>query len=112
MTPATIPTRSYQQRIDSLREANRVRVARSQVRHKLKAGEMTIMQAIKEPCCQTATLYSLLKAQKLWGESKAMKLLTRMANTFNAPIGTTRKVEDLTERQRKALAAALGERVQ
>lgn len=94
----------------NLARATEVRIARSRVRHKLKAGEMTIMQAIEEPCCQTATLYSLLKAQKLWGEAKAMKLLTRMANTFNAPIGTTRKVEDLTDRQRKALAAALGER--
>jgi AMMECR1 domain-containing protein len=96
----------------NLARAHEVRLARSAVRHKLKNGEITVMQAIEEPCCQTATLYSLLKSQKLWGPAKAMKLLTRMANTFNAPIGTTRKVEDLTERQRRALAAALGERVQ
>lgn len=95
---------------ENLARAQEVRAARSAVRHKLKSGEMTLMQAIEEPCCQTATLYSLLKAQKRWGEAKAKKLMTKMANTWNAPIGTTRRVEDLTERQRAALAAALGER--
>jgi hypothetical protein len=110
MTPATIPIRSYQQRMDSLRNANEIRVARSQVRHKLKAGEMTISEAIKEPCCQTATLFSMLKSQKLWGEAKAVKFLSKLANGWNAPIGTTRLIQDLTERQRTALSAALGER--
>jgi hypothetical protein len=90
--------------------ANQIRIDRSKVRHELKAGEITVMQAIEKPCCQTATLFSLLKAQRRCGERTAIDFLGRLGSRWNCPISATRRVCDLTERQRLALAAALGER--
>lgn len=98
------------QYMDALAQANRVRFGRAAIRGKIRRGEITFSQALKEPFCATATIESMLCAQRRWGERTVIKFLTEMANR-GVPIGASRAVRDLTERQVKALVAALGERV-
>lgn len=98
------------QYMDALAQANRVRFGRAAIRGKIRRGEITFSQALKEPFCATATIESMLVSQPLWGSRRAAKFLTRMAYQ-GVLISASREVRDLTERQVKALVAALGERV-
>lgn len=104
--PATIPSRSYQQRLDALQKANEVRTGKSEIKAQLKARTLLPLDALNSEWGGFLKVEELLLAIPKIGRSKARKI---MAEVQVSPL---RKVGSLSERQRKALAAALGERVQ
>jgi hypothetical protein len=101
------PAQALAQRHKALKRANRVRTGRAALKRKLQAREVSILKALSEPCAQSATLYSILQAQYRWGEAKTMKFFSHLANDCGVPIGTTRRIKDLSERQLRALKEEL-----
>jgi hypothetical protein len=99
------------QHLDALKHANEIRVGRSIVKRKLRNREITLSEALREPCCATATIYSMLCAQRGWGDVRAHGFLSKLANHYAVPVGASRTVKELTGRQLATLSAALGERV-
>lgn len=90
-----------QQSLDALARANETRFARVEVKRKLHDGEMLIGDALEEPCCQSARVWTLICAHYGVGDAKATKLLARLH------IGPGRRVRDLTDRQRQLVVAAV-----
>jgi hypothetical protein len=89
----------------ALAHANEIRLARAQAKRDIKAGELSIPEALEMDCVQSMTLFALLQAQMSWGSAgtyrsegiKAKRLLSVLG------ISQSRIVRDLTERQREAL---------
>jgi hypothetical protein len=92
-------SQALHQRESALERANQIRLARSGVKREIYAGWKTVTDAFDLDCCQSATVFALLRSQKGVGVSKAREVL-RIAQ-----VGEGRQVRDLTERQRATLAA-------
>ncbi len=91
---------TQKQNMEALATANEVRVGRAAMRRAIFAGRTTIAEAMEDPCCASMTTLQLLTAQYRVGEWRALQLCSGLA------ISPNRKLENLTERQREALAEA------
>jgi hypothetical protein len=87
----------------ALERANDVRVARAQLKRRVKAGRLTAAEVVLTSTWQARTMPvgDLLMSQRGWGRVRARRLLLSLAVPENKQIGT------LTERQRLAIAAIL-----
>ena len=87
----------------ALERANDVRLARAQVKRRVRAGGLTAAEVVLTSTWQTRTMSvgELLMSQRGWGRVRARRLLLSLAVPENKQIGT------LTERQRLAIAAIL-----
>lgn len=94
----------------ALANANEVRLARRAIRRKLFNGEIGMLEALRERCCATATVYSMLIAQRRWGDRRTLRFLREMGNVLGGEVLASRQVCQLTERQVEAIVSALGER--
>ena len=96
MAPAPPP-----QHMQALQVANKVRLARAELKRKIGLGTLTVAEVIvtcpSEAC--SMTIAELLTSQRRWGTTRASKFL--------ADIGMpeTKTVGSMTERQRGLLAA-------
>ncbi len=96
--PATRP-----QHMRALAHANRVRLARAELKRSIKAGR-TKPSKIVLGCpwqVETMTVGELLRSQRRWGRARARKFLSALALNENRELGK------LTERQRNLLAREL-----
>jgi hypothetical protein len=59
----------------ALEKANRIRLARADVKRDLFARRITFTEALEHECCQTMMVFSLVSAQYRWGRSRTLKLL-------------------------------------
>ena len=96
MAPAPPP-----QHMQALQVANKVRLARAELKRKIGLGTLTVAEVILT-CPSEAfsmTIAELLTSQRRWGTTRASKFL--------ADIGMpeTKTVGSMTERQRGLLAA-------
>jgi len=92
-----------QQHLQALELANRVRLARAQLKRKVAAGELTAAEVILG-CpweAHSMSVSDLLMSQKRWGRARCRRLL----NSNGVPEG--KEIGTLTERQRRALASVL-----
>lgn len=96
----TAPERTVEQRMTSLEHANRVRLARAQLKREIRAGRRTAVSVLLEPpaCASSMRTFDLLLAAPKVGQAKATALMAK------AGISLTRTVGAITPRQRKALA--------
>ena len=95
-----------QQHLRALERANRVRLARAELKRQIASSEISASQVILE-CPWQATSMSisdLLMCQRRWGRARCRRLLMSLAVPENKQIGT------LTDRQRGALSAMLSVR--
>ena len=92
-----------QQHLRALREANRVRLARAEMKREVAAGDLAAAEVILSCPWQahSMSISDLLMSQKRWGRARCRRLLTGIGVPENKAVGT------LTERQRVALAAVL-----
>ena len=92
-----------QQQLLALRQANRVRVARAELKRRIGRGELSVAQVIVECPWEAASMEigDLLRSQRRWGAARCRRLLVSVGLPENKQVGT------LTERQRKLLAAVL-----
>lgn len=92
------------QHMQALARANRVRLARAELKRSIGRGEVDVSEVIRDCPWETEsmTLAELLTSQRRWGRTRARKLLQTLALSENKRIGT------LTPRQRTLLTSALG----
>jgi hypothetical protein len=94
------------QHMQALARANRVRLARAELKRSVGRGEVDVAEVIEE-CpweAESMTLAELLTSQRRWGRTRVRKLLQTLALSENKRIGT------LTPRQRTLLTGALSPR--
>jgi hypothetical protein len=89
--------------MQALARANRVRLARAELKRTIARGEVGAAEVIVD-CpweAESMTLAELLTSQRRWGRTRARKFLVGLALTENKRLGT------LTSRQRELLSVAL-----
>lgn len=96
-------TASEPQHLRALEHANKVRLARAELKRRVAAGGVLVGDVVLE-CpweAQSMELSELLMSQKRWGRERCRRLLLALGIPENKQVGT------LTERQRVALSAML-----
>jgi hypothetical protein len=100
MTTATI---AAPQHMRALEMANRVRLARAQLKKRIERGESSVASVVVE-CpweVETMAIADLIMCQRRWGLTRCRKFLASI------PVSENRTVGSLTDRQRQALAVLL-----
>jgi hypothetical protein len=95
-----------QQRLLALGRANHIRVARSALKQRLHAGQITPAEAILRGSrdTDTMTVDELLRSQRGWGPKRSSGVLRSVL------LSDTKTLGSLTERQRVTLAGILSSR--
>lgn len=101
--PTTAKPAQGPQHMQALERANRVRLARAELKRSIGRGEVDVTAVIRDSPWETESMSiaELLTSQRRWGRTRARKLLQTLALSENKRIGT------LTPRQRALLASAL-----
>jgi hypothetical protein len=91
--------------MDALKRANRVRLARAELKRNVAAGHVRAADVILAPPSEAESmpLDELLTSQRRWGTERARRFLASMQIPENKPLGT------MTERQRGCVARLLEE---
>lgn len=97
-----------QQHLRALERANRVRLARAEMKRDIAGGELHVSEVILGCPWQahSMSISDLLMSQNRWGLARCRRLLTSIGVPENKTVGT------LTERQRAALAEVLRTKLQ
>ena len=87
----------------ALEQANRVRLARAELKRCIARGEVQIATVVSEIPWETEsmTLSELLTSQRRWGRTRARKFLCSLA------LGENKRLGSLTPRQRTMLCREL-----
>jgi hypothetical protein len=91
------------QHMRALELANRVRLARAELKRQVADGEVSVAEIVLE-CpweAESMRISDLLTSQHRWGLTRCRRFLAAIPIPENKTIGT------MTERQRRALALAL-----
>jgi len=92
-----------QQHLQALERANRVRLARAQLKRRVATAEVTASEVVLS-CpweAHSMSISDLLMSQRRWGRSRCKRVLVSIQVPENKTVGS------LTERQRHALAGML-----
>jgi hypothetical protein len=91
------------QHLRALEHANRIRLARAELKRKIGAGQVSAAEVVASPprAVESMSISELLMSQRRWGRARCRRLLLSLGVPENKRIGT------LTERQRVALQALL-----
>lgn len=92
------------QHMQALQRANAVRLARADLKRRVAEGDACVGEVIlSSPWeAESMTVADLLTSQRRWGHTRCRKFLQCI------PISENKTVGSLTQRQRTALAQALG----
>ena len=91
------------QHMRALARANRVRLARAELKRQVAEGETTVADVVLD-CpweAESMSISDLLMSQHRWGRTRCRRFLASI------PMSETKTVGSMTERQRRALAAKL-----
>jgi hypothetical protein len=91
------------QHLRALEHANRVRLARAEMKRRIAAGDLPAAEVILG-CpweAESMSISDVLMSQKRWGRARCRRLLTSIGIPENKRVGT------LTERQRAIVASVL-----
>jgi hypothetical protein len=105
-----LPGRSVRQapqHLRALERANRVRLARANLKRRVADGELAVADVVlSRPWeAESMEVCDLLLSQRRWGWTRARKVLAAI------PIPENKTIGSMTDRQRRALAEKLGRRV-
>lgn len=91
------------QHLQALQRANRVRLARAELKRRIADGEVTAGEVILTAPWEASSMAigDVLMSQRRWGGTRCRKFLAMFR------ISETKTIGSLTERQRHALAAQL-----
>jgi hypothetical protein len=92
------------QHLRALERANRVRLARAELKRRVAEGEISAAEVILSAPWEadSMTVSDLLTSQRRWGHTRCRKFLQAIPMSENKTIGS------MTDRQRRALAQLLG----
>jgi hypothetical protein len=88
----------------ALEQANRVRLARADLKRQVADGEMSVAEVVLG-CpweAESMSISDLLMSQHRWGRTRCRRFLASI------PMSETKTIGSMTDRQRHALAALLG----
>ncbi|HTB50214.1 MAG TPA: hypothetical protein VK701_04490 [Solirubrobacteraceae bacterium] len=91
------------QHMRALERANKVRLARAELKRRVAGGEISVAEVILE-CpweADSMAVSDLLMSQRRWGQTRCRKFLTQI------PMSEQKTVGSMTERQRRTLATML-----
>ena len=94
------------QHLRALEQANKVRLARAELKRQVASQATTVADVVLE-CpmeAESMELSDLLMSQRRWGRARCRRVLLSLGLPENKQIGT------LTDRQRNALATTLSDR--
>jgi hypothetical protein len=93
------------QHMRALQRANEVRLARAELKRRITDGEIAAGEVILACPWEAAsmTVADLLLSQRRWGHTRCRKFLA------GEPMSETKTVGSMTDRQRRALHAMLGD---
>ncbi len=91
------------QHLRALERANRVRLARAELKRRIAEGELFASEVILESPWEASSMAigDVLMSQRRWGSTRCRKFLAMFQITETKTVGS------LTDRQRHALAAQL-----
>ena len=98
---ATAPAPQHMQ---ALAQANRVRLARAELKRQVAEGELSVADVVLE-CpweAESMNISDLLMSQHRWGRTRCRRFLAAIS------MSETKTVGSMTDRQRRCLAARLG----
>jgi hypothetical protein len=87
----------------ALERANKVRLARAELKRRIATGELDVAEVILQ-CpweAESMAVADLLMSQRRWGQTRCRKFLAQI------PMSEKKTVGSMTERQRRTLAAML-----
>lgn len=89
------------QRFSALARANEVRKSKADLKARLKLGELSLLDALKDPCTQSAKIEAILRCLPSIGPNRTRTILKRVC------IGHYRRVESLTDAEVSRLLGEL-----
>jgi hypothetical protein len=92
------------QHMQALAQANRVRLARAELKRQVADGELFVADVVLA-CpweAESMAISDLLMSQHRWGRTRCRRFLAAIS------MSETKTVGSMTDRQRRALAARLG----
>ena len=91
------------QQLRALGKANRVRLARAELKRRVAAGEVSVADVVLDCPWEAASMEigDLLRSQRRWGTARCRRLLVSVGLPEHKQVGA------LTDRQRKLLVAVL-----
>src|SRR5690242_21922734 len=98
---ATAPAPQHMQ---ALAQANKVRLARAELKRQVADGELSVADVVLS-CpweAESMAIADLLMSQHRWGRTRCRRFLAAL------PMTETKTIGSMTDRQRRALAAMLG----
>ena len=99
-----VATASAPQHMQALAQANKVRLARAELKRQIADGERSVAEVVLE-CpwqAESMAIADLLMSQHRWGRTRCRRFLAPI------PMNETKTVGSMTDRQRRELAARLG----
>ena len=92
------------QHMQALAQANRVRLARAELKRQVAEGELSVADVVLECpwAAESMAIADLLMSQHRWGRTRCRRFLAGI------PMSETKTVGSMTDRQRRCLAARLG----
>ena len=100
---ASARTEPEPQHLTALQKANQIRLARAEVKRRVTAGELSAAEVVLE-CpleVESMAVMDLLMSQHRWGRQRCRKFLALV------PLTESKRIGDMTDRQRRALADLL-----
>jgi hypothetical protein len=91
------------QHLRALAQANRVRLARAELKRQVADGETPVAEIVLS-CpweAESMTISDLLMSQHRWGQTRCRRFLASI------PMSETKTIGSMTDRQRQALASTL-----
>jgi hypothetical protein len=92
------------QHLLALERANRVRLARAELKRRVAEGQMSVAEVVVS-CpweAESMAIADLLMSQHRWGRTRCRRFLAVL------PMSETKTIGSMTDRQRRALAELLG----
>ena len=98
-----IATAPAPQHMQALAQANKVRLARAELKRQVADGELSVADLVLD-CpweAESMTIADLLMSQHRWGRTRCRRFLMQI------PMNETKTIASMTERQRRCLAGRL-----
>jgi hypothetical protein len=91
------------QHLRALAQANRVRLARAELKRQVSDGETPVAEVVLECPWEAESMYigDLLMSQHRWGRTRCRRFLAAI------PMSETKTIGSMTDRQRRELARLL-----
>lgn len=94
---------SGRQNMRALEHANRIRLARAEIKRRIARGDVAVADVLLDPTDEVVgmEIAELLTSQKRWGSTRCSKFMDSIG------LNESKTIRSLTERQRTAVATIL-----